>query len=396
VTPRSIVIFCGFLMSISAFSVDITLPSFSAMVHDLRAPYASVQWTITIYMFTAGLAQLAWGPASDRYGRRPIMATGLSIFLFGCLVSALSPTIEWLLAGRALQGLGAAAAIVLARAILRDLFSGEGLARNLALSTAIFAAGPILAPLAGAAIAALFGWRAIFAVLAVFGAGLLFTLLRMQETLPASSPDSLRPAVMGARLVRLFGHGQSRYFLLLSALVMSSMLLNLAALPRIYDRAFGVTGTAFAVFFALHGTGIVIGQVANRRLIRVLGTVRSMLVANGILIVSAGLMLGFTLGGWINAYLMTALLILFATSYLVVFSNAAALVLDPHGDIAGFAASVFGVTSQIGSAVTVSALVVVTGDSVTAYSAALLGICLGCFAAIALWQSRHGPRGFGH
>lgn len=387
--PLAIVIYCGVLMSISSFAIDITLPAFPEMVARLGSPYATVQWTVTTYMFCAGIAQLVWGPASDRFGRRPTLAAGLSLFLVGSVLTALAPTIEWLLAGRAIQGFGAGAAIVLARAVLRDLYSGQELARNLALAWAFFAVGPILAPLIGAAVLVPFGWRAVFAALALLGVALLLPLLAFRETIAKPSPDAMRPSVLRARLVRLFVHPQSRYFLLLSGLVMSIMVFNLSALPRVYDISFGVTGVAFALLFALHGTGIVVGQLINRRLIPVLGTVPAMLVANAVLILSAALMLTFTLAGLINAYLMSALLVLFATGYLVVFSNASALVLDPHGDIAGFAAAVLGVASQIGAAMIVSGLVVIAGGSALAYTTVLLCVCSATFVLILWWYLRH-------
>lgn len=389
-TPRAIVVYCGLLMSSSAFSVDITLPSFPSMVADLGAHYSRVQWTITFYMFMAGLAQLFWGPLSDRFGRRPALAGGLAIYLAGCLMSALAPSIELLLAGRLLQGFGGAAAIVLARAVMRDLFHGQELARNLALATAIFAVGPIAAPLVGAAIAGPFGWRAVFGALALFAAGLLLVLAKMPETLAARSPDAASPAVVARRAARVFGHPQSRHFLLLSAVAMSTMLFILASAPRIYDVQFGLEGATFALFFALHGTGIVIGQAANRRLIPRLGIVPAMLVGNSVLIVAAALILAFAAAGLVDAYLMTALLILYATSYLVVYANATAMVLDPHGDIAGFAAALFGFTSQIGAAAVASTVVLFTGDSVTGFAAALLCICLVSFAMIASWLGNPG------
>ena len=384
--PLAIVIYCGVLISISSFAIDITLPAFPEMVRRLDSPYATVQWTVTVYMFCAGIAQLVWGPASDRFGRRPTLAAGLSLFLVGSVLTALAPTIEWLLAGRAIQGFGAAAAIVLARAIMRDLYSGQELARNLALSMAVFAVGPILSPLIGAAVLVPFGWRGVFGALALLGVALLLPLLFFRETIAQTSRDATRPAILRARLVRLFVHPQSRYFLLLSGLVMSTMVFNLSALPRIYDVSFGVTGVAFALLFALHGTGIVVGQLINRRLIPILGTVHAMMVANAVLILSSALMMMLTLAGVMGAYLMSALLVLFSTGYLVVFSNASALVLDPHGDIAGFAAAVLGVASQICAAIIVSILVVVAGGNALSYTIVLLSICLITFALIFWWH----------
>ena len=385
---RWIVAYCGVLMSISSFSVDITLPSFPAMVDDLDAPFELVQWTITSYMIGAGLGQLVWGSMSDRFGRRPALAAGLALFLLGCLGAAFASSIELMLACRVLQGLGAAAAIVSSRAIIRDRFSGEALARNLALATAIFAVGPIFAPLLGAGVAALAGWRFIFLGLSVFAAGLLIVLVRLPETLPARAPDAMRLAVFVQRSRRLLAHPQSRYFVFLSAIVMASMLLILASTPRIYEHAFGLSGTTFAVYFAFHGLGIVLGQAANRRLIRSIGIVNAMIAANVVLVVAVMLMLGFIFAGMMNAILMTALITLFATSYLIVYSNAAAMVLDPHGDIAGFTAAFYGFVSQIGSALLVSLLVVVTGESVTGFAAALLAICLVSLAALLAWRPR--------
>jgi len=383
--PRAIVIFCGLLMSSSAFSVDIMLPSLPSIVDDLAAPYGLVQWTITFYMAMAGLAQLLWGPLSDRVGRKPALAGGLAIYLAGCLISALAPSIGWLLAGRLLQGFGGAAAIVLARAVLRDMFSGQELARNLAFATAIFAIGPILAPLAGAAIAVPLGWRAIFGGLALFAAGLLLVLLRMPETIRQRVPEAVQPRVIGRRFVRIWAHPQSRYFLLVSVVIMSTMLLILSSIPRIYDVQFDIRGATFALFFALHGFGIIIGQTVNRRLITRVGVVRAMLVGNVVLIASAALILALSLAGLIDIAVMTALLVLYGTSYLVVYANATAMVLDPHGDIAGFAAAVFGFTSQIGASLIVSVLVLVTGPSPVGFGLALLGICLFCATMIVSW-----------
>ncbi|MFN3764849.1 MAG: Bcr/CflA family efflux MFS transporter [Aliihoeflea sp.] len=387
-TPRAIVVYCGVLMSISSFTVDITLPSFPDIVAELDTRYALVQWTIAIYMLAAGIAQLVWGPASDRYGRRVTLACGLAVYLAGCLLGALAPTIELLLAARALQGLGAAAAIVLARTILRDLFSGQELGRNLALASAIFAVGPILAPLVGAAIATPFGWRAIYGFLAIFGIGLIAALWRMPETIGEKVPEATRPAVLARRFKRLFIHPQSRRFLIVSAVIMSSMLMILSALPRLYEANFAVTGPAFAMFFALHGIGIIIGQVLNRRIIPVLGIVRAMLLANAILIVAALLVLVVTFSGLVSAPLLTAIMILFATSYLVVFSNGAAMVLDPHGDIAGFAASLYGFVSQIGGAAITLVTVVLVGDSLVAFGLALLAICGTSAIMVFDWQRR--------
>lgn len=383
---RFLVFYCGLLMSLGAFSVDITLPSIPAMVDGLAAPYALVQWTVTVYMLVSGIGQLFWGAASDRFGRKATVATGLGLYLAGSLVAMAAPTISILLAGRALQGLGAASAMVASRAMIRDVYSGEELARNLALASMFFALGPVVAPLVGALIADFTSWRSIFAVLSAWSVILIVLLARIPETVPRRSHDALSLAVFAARTGRLLRHPQSRLFLVVSAVIMSSMLLILSSAPRVYEANFGISGIAFALFFAVHGTGIVVGQWLNRRLIRKVGTVRATIAGNAVLIGAMLAMLAVWAAGAMNPFVMSALFVLFATSYLVVYSNAGAMVLDPHGDIAGHATAIFGFTSQMGAALTVSALVVFVGADIGAWAGSILSICLVNLALVAGWQ----------
>lgn len=374
-------------MSIGAFSIDITLPSFPDIGSDLATNNTLVQWTITAFLLTAGAGQLVWGGVSDRFGRKAALAAGLSIYLIGCVLAAMAPGIELLLAARCLQGFGAAAAMVCSRAIIRDLFSGDELARNLALATAIFAAGPIFAPLAGGLIAELSGWRTIFTLLSVYCAVLLLVLLRLPETHKNKSADATRIATIMRRSRRLITHPQSRHFLIFAAVTNSAIILILASLPVIYDVHFGITGLLFSVFFAVHGLGIIVGQVANRRLISSHGPVRAMIAAGWVLVLSAGLILIGGLTGLLDAYSMSALFVLFATSYLIVYSNSTAMVLDPHGDMAGFAASFFGFASQIGASIIASILVVFIGDSIVAFAVFLLAVCTVSLGGSIWWHA---------
>lgn len=375
-------------MSLGAFSVDITLPSIPAMVDGLAAPYALVQWTVTVYMLVSGIGQLFWGAASDRFGRKATVATGLGLYLAGSLVAMAAPTIGILLAGRALQGLGAASAMVASRAIIRDVHSGEELARNLALASMFFALGPIVAPLVGSLIAEFTSWRSIFAVLSAWSVILIVLLARIPETVARRSHDALSLAVFIERTGRLLRHPQSRLFLVVSAVIMSAMLLILSSAPRIYEANFGIAGITFALFFAVHGTGIIVGQLFNRRLIRKVGTIRATIVGNAVLIGAMLAMLAVWAAGAMNPFVMSGLFVLFATSYLVVYSNAGAMVLDPHGDIAGHATAIFGFTGQMGAALTVSALVVFVGGDVGAWAGSILTICLVNLALVAGWQIR--------
>ena len=297
------------------------------------------------------------------------------------------PNIEILLTGRSLQGLGGAAAMVCSRAIIRDMFSGDELARSLALATAIFAAGPIIAPLAGGLIAEFSGWRVIFGLLSVYAALLLLVLVKLPETNKSKAEDATRLAVVLRRSKRLVANPQSRHFLILAAIINSSIILILAGLPVIYDVHFGINGLLFSIFFAAHGLGIIVGQMGNRYLIRSHGPLTAMILAGFVLVLSALLMLVIGAIEAIGPFTMSALFVLFATSYLIVYANSTAMVLDPHGDMAGFAASFFGFVSQVGASLIASLLVVLVGDSIVAFAACLLAICVVSLLGNLWWRA---------
>lgn len=185
-SPGSIVLYCGFLLTVTAFSVDITLPAFGLIAADLGADYGQVQLVVPLFILATGFGQMLAGPLSDRFGRKPVVLGGMALYAAGATICQFAPSIEVLLSGRILQGLGAAAGPVVGRAIIRDLFAGQALARNLALATMIFAFGPIVAPLLGISIMSVGSWRSIFFVITLFGLALLLIgWLALPELIPS-------------------------------------------------------------------------------------------------------------------------------------------------------------------------------------------------------------------
>lgn len=386
-THRGVVIYCGILLSISAFSVDITLPFFDRMAATLGEPIDAMRATITLYIASIGIGQLFFGPLADRYGRKLPLAGGLLVFLLGALVAATAQSLEQLLAGRVLQGLGAAAAPVVARAIIRDLFDGAALARSMALASGIFSIGPIVGPLIGVLLVSVGGnWRFVFLGMAVYVSVLLLVLLRLPETLTERRPDALHPRRLLHNTRRVLAHRQSAWFMLANTIMLASMLLILSIMPIIYVERYGISGAAFALLFALHGTGIIAGQWLNHRLIAHVGIVRSALYAGIVTIIATALMLLVSLAGADSPLILTALVVLFAVGFLCVISNTISMILLPHGDIAGFTSSLQGAVAQVVGSALAALLSVFIGGALIPWAASLLGIALVVTAMMALWK----------
>ncbi|MCB1385111.1 MAG: Bcr/CflA family efflux MFS transporter [Nitratireductor sp.] len=362
--PNQIIIYCGLLLSISAFSVDILLPAFGAISTDLAADYSLVQMTVPTFLATMGIGQIFMGPISDRFGRRPILLGGLALVAGGTVLCLLAADAAQLLAGRAIQGVGASAAPIIARAVLRDLFHGRELAANMALATMVFAFGPIVAPLLGVAFMQFGTWRMVFAAILLFSLVLLAVgLLVLPETLRERRPDAMAPGRLWRDAVAVLRHPQSRYYALLLGPVLTLMMLILISIPKVYRDSFGIEGAPFAMLFAVHGLGIIVGQSFNRRLIHRHGPQFALRTGGLITAGSAALIAAANLAGLMNAYTLSAILALFATGFLTMVSNCVALALDPHGAIAGFASSLVESVARIISSIAAAVLGLLIGGT---------------------------------
>ncbi len=351
-------------MALTGFTTDIMLPGFSQISLELEAPMRRVQESVSIFALCFGFAQIIYGPASDKFGRRPILAIGMLIFIIGAAISFFATDITTLLIGRGLQGFGGAAAPVLARAILRDTHSGTNLARAMATSMAVFAFGPIIAPLLGVFILQGFNWRVIFLCIGVFALFLLlFDMLVLKETNRNKNPDALKIKVLWASIVIILRNPQSRYFILCASAAYCALFTYIANSPVIYEKAFGITGVGYASMFAFTGLGIIIGQMTNRALLPKLGVMKMLRISSLILFIASIGIAVLSYYNLLNAYNFTGLMFFFNTSFLVVVSNTASLTLDPHPTIAGITSAFFGgVTNGVSALFIAVTFGVIAGD----------------------------------
>lgn len=376
--PRYHVIYAGLLMSLSAFSIDISLPFFPAIANALNAPLSAMISIVTVFLFFLALGNLVFGPLSDKYGRKPVLIATLISFICGALLSGVSETLTQLLVGRALQGFSVGAVVVLATAMLRDLFTGQVLAKNMAVASGIFSIGPIVAPLLGVGLAELGGsWRIVFYATAVYAGLLLAFMLVAPETLQQKSAKAMQPSALWRNSKAIIAHPQSGYFLLISSITMIPMITIVSTGPALFNNEFGVSGTQFALLFALHGTGIILGQVLNHRLIPVFGIVKTAMLAAMVMVCSTLMIILFATTLWLNQYWLSFFITLFAVGYLSVIANSLSMVLQPHGEKAGLAASLRGALGMMVASLSTSVL-----SLFVQHSALNWGTCLFVFSLL--------------
>lgn len=376
-------------MSLSAFSIDISLPFFPLMATGLEAPLSSMPLVVTVFLFFVGVGQLVFGPLSDRLGRKPVMTLGLVLVIIGACVVCFARTFEWVLVGRAIQGFGTSGATVLARAMLRDTFDGRELARRMAIATGIFSVGPIVAPLLGAMFLLLgASWRVVFVAMVVYAAILLGLLQRAPETNTRPDPAATSLYTLWKNLVTVVGHPQSRLFMAVNAIAMISMILIISTMSPIYATQFGIVGAEFAIYFAVHAIGIIIGQYLNHRLIELYGVVPTAIMAAAVM-TSAGCMIMIVqLAGGMGPIVMSALITWFAVGFLSVIANTMSMVLQPHGAIAGFTSSLQGACSMIVAAVAGGVLAGLVQHDIVRWSGAIVVISLISAILMISWQRR--------
>ena len=338
----------GLLTAIGPFAIDMYLPAMPTIAENLHTSTAAAQMTLTAFFIAFGTCQIIFGPLSDMIGRKPPLYFGLAIFVIGSIGCALAPSVGWLIFFRFIEGVGGSAAMVIPRAVVRDLFTGMEATRMMSLVMLVLSVAPILAPLTGSALIVPFGWRAVFAAVTIVGAlalALLFFFL--PETRPASErvPVSISGMLRGfARLLR-----DPRFLGLtfIGGLSMASFFVFLANSSFVYINHFGLTPTQFSLAFAVNAIGFIGasqfaallgGRVGMPRL------VTSAVAAHTVFALALAAVTGL---GADSLYLLMALLFCAFACLGLVVPSVMVLALEPLGPIAGLASALGGTLQMV-------------------------------------------------
>lgn len=270
--PLGQIILLAALTALLPASIDGLSPALPAVAGALGTEPAHVSAAISAFVISFALAQLAGGMLADALGRRPVVLAGVAIYVAGALLSAFASSFLLLLLARVLQGVGAAAAVLLARTIVRDQLPREAAARALALIGIFFSMTPIIAPLAGGVLVALGGWRAPLFAMALLGIIVgLASLFRLPETLAPDRRLPLDVAGLLRSLSRLARSHALMAYVLANAFAYSGVLLFSAAAPQVMIGTLGLPAVTYALLFALSTTGFLAGNALSFRLVRPLG-----------------------------------------------------------------------------------------------------------------------------
>lgn len=345
---------CALLMAMTALSIDIMLPALPEIGRALNVVDPNDrQLVVTTYMLGFAVGQLAYGPLSDSFGRKPMLMIGLVLFAAASLVATMAGSFSTLLLARAAQGLGTAAPRVIALAVVRDLFGGRDMARVMSFVMMIFIIAPVLAPGLGEIILFFGDWSWIFAFLFAVGlATILWSSTRLPETRPPDAREPLSIAWLGTAIWETVSTRQTLGYTAATGMIFGALLGYINSAQQVFVDIYD-SGSLFAVFFGIVAAALALASFANGRLVANFGMRRMSHTALLGFIVTAAIHLALAafFAGPPPLWLFCALLSLNLFFFGIAMPNFNAMAMEPLGRIAGTASSFVGAFTTASAAV---------------------------------------------
>jgi MFS transporter, DHA1 family, multidrug resistance protein len=383
-----LLVLLGALSAMGPAAIDMYVPALPRIADDLGVGTASTQLTLTTFLVGLGAGQVVSGPLSDVFGRRRPLLAGIAVYVAAAGACALAQSVALLATARLAQGVAAAAGVVIARAIVRDLYSGIALARTYSRLYLIVGAAPILAPVIGTQVLRIGSWRAIFLVLGCFGAALLVLgALRLPETLPRErrTPGSVRATLRTFRTL-MRHRGLVGYAVTLGCGT-AALVATVSGAPFIVQDLYGESPQLYGVLVLIGGLAVVVANQVNASLVPTVGARRLLLGGfAGDLAAAAALLAVGSAGVW---PFLACFVALFA-AYGFIVANATALALREHAAVAGAAAAFVGLVQYGMGALAAPLAGVAGGGRVVPLGVVVAAFVLAGFAGAAV-AARRGP-----
>jgi DHA1 family bicyclomycin/chloramphenicol resistance-like MFS transporter len=350
------------LIGCASISTDFYLPAMPTMNRVLGASAGAVEWTVSGYLIGFSFGQLLWGPIGDRFGRRLPVAIGLALFIAGSAGCALSGTIWAVIGWRVVQAIGAAAGVVLGRAMVRDLYEGHRAAQMMSTLITIMAIAPLLGPIIGGQVLVLAGWRAIFWTLVAIGLAMFVALWTLPETLPFERRSDMPLSQALTQYGRLLRNSRLLGYAGAGGFFYGAMFAYIAGTPFAYIVYHHVDAQAYGLLFAAGILGIMATNSINARLVSRFGGDRLLQWGAGFAALT-GIMVAITARtDWFGLWGLAVPLFLFVAMTGFIVANSVAGALADFPTRAGAVSALVG-SMQYGSGIFSSALVGFFADS---------------------------------
>ena len=379
------------VMALMAMAIDLMLSAFDEMriTFGLDPTSNEVAGVVTVFFMGLAVAQLFFGPITDRFGRKSVLYASVAVYVLGAVGSALAPTLPLLLVARFVWGVGAAGARVVATAVARDLFEGVEMARAMSQIMAVFVLVPVIAPTVGAGIVAILPWRAVFWACAIWAVAMAAWTRRLPESLPPERRRRLDRSDIASAYAEFARTRPTLWFSISSVFLQSVFTMYLASAELIVSEIFG-RRSAFPVVFGVIAIGFGIAALVNGRLVGRFGVRPVMNTVLVSLIIGAVLLVAVTLAGdgtpsfWVFMPLLAVLL----AQFMFLMPNMNAEALEPVPHIAGTASSLSGGLRMAGGAVLGGVVAARIDTSLTPFALAFLVFILLAAASMSVATRR--------
>ena len=330
------------LMSFASISTDLYLPALPAMSESMHAGAGAIEWTISGYLIGFSLGQLFWGPVGDRYGRRLPIILGVVLFTLGSAGCALSDSVAMMVGWRMVQAIGACANVVLARAMVRDIYAGAQAARMLSVLMAAMAIAPLIGPSVGGVILRVATWHAIFWFLVLVGVLMLGALRALPETLPPMQRYRQSPLQVIRGYGELLAHPRLMAYAGIGGSFYGGMFAYVAGTPVAYIRFHQVTPQTYGALFALGVVGIMAANHFNAKFVRHIGIDRLILLGAAGAVLFGGIAVIAACLNWGGLWGLVIPLFFFAATTGLIVANSIVGALDLYPERAGAVSALVG------------------------------------------------------